>query len=182
MDRLWAGWRSAYIDGVTGADTADEPGGSVFTRILASGLPDDDTHIVWRGETIFAVLNRYPYTSGHVLVMPYREVADLEALTADEHTELFGAVVAAVTAVKAAYSPHGVNVGFNLGEAAGAGVPGHLHAHVLPRWSADSNFMTAVAETRVLPEPLDRTWEKLRAAWPSRSARPGPSGPPAKPA
>jgi len=165
MDRLWAGWRSAYIDGVTGADTADAAG-SVFTRILASDLPDGETHIVWRGTRTFAVLNRYPYTSGHVLVMPYREVAHLEDLDADEHTELFAAVVAAVTAVKTAYSPHGVNVGFNLGEAAGAGVPDHLHAHVLPRWSADSNFMTAVAETRVLPEPLDRTWEKLRTAWP----------------
>ncbi len=123
---------------------------------------------MWRGETTFAILNRYPYTSGHVLVMPYREVGDLETLTAAEHTELFATIVTTVTAIKTAYSPQGVNVGFNLGEAAGAGVPTHLHGHVLPRWNADSNFMTAVAETRVLPESLDRTWERLRAVWPSR--------------
>ena len=165
MDRLWAGWRSEYIETV-GAGAAP-PTGSVFTRILTSGLPDAETHVVWRGDTTFAILNRYPYTSGHVLLMPYREVGQLEELTAEEHTELFAAVVDCVAALKAAYSPQGVNVGFNLGEAAGAGVPGHLHCHVLPRWNADSNFMTAVAETRVLPESLDRTWEKLRAAWPT---------------
>jgi ATP adenylyltransferase len=163
MDRLWAGWRGEYIEGVT----ANGGPGSVFVRILASGLADEETHIVWRGETAFAILNRYPYTSGHVLVMPYREVAELALLTDDESTELWAAVRSCVTAVQAAYSPQGINVGFNLGEAAGAGVPSHLHAHVLPRWSADSNFMTAVAETRVLPEALPVTWQKLRAAWPT---------------
>jgi ATP adenylyltransferase len=165
MDRLWAGWRSEYLEEVTAGVDADQPG-SVFTRILASGLPDEQTHIVWRGAHTFVILNRYPYTSGHVLLMPYREVGDLDELTAEEHTELFATLVACVAAIKAAYSPQGVNVGFNLGEAAGAGVPDHVHCHVLPRWNADSNFMTAVAETRVLPESLDRTWEKLRAAWP----------------
>ncbi|MGI8662314.1 MAG: HIT family protein [Acidimicrobiales bacterium] len=165
MDRLWAGWRSDYIDDVSAA-APDTDVGSVFTRILASGLADEETHVVWRGEHTFAILNRYPYTSGHVLVMPYRQGGDLEGLSEAEHTELFAAVVAAVTAVKSAYSPQGINVGFNLGEAAGAGVPDHLHCHVLPRWSADSNFMTAVAETRVLPESLDRTWQRLTAAWP----------------
>ena len=165
MDRLWAGWRSEYIEQFTSAGAPAD--GSVFTRILASGLPDSETHVVWRGETTFAILNRYPYTSGHVLLMPYREVGELEELTPDERTELFSAMVDCVAALKAAYSPQGVNIGFNLGEAAGAGMPGHVHCHVLPRWNADSNFMTAVAETRVLPESLDRTWEKLRAAWPS---------------
>jgi ATP adenylyltransferase len=161
MDRMWAGWRGEYIDGITAGE------GSVFARILASGLPDEETHIVWRGATVFAILNRFPYTSGHVLVMPYREVAELALLTDDESTELWAAVRSCVTAVRAAYSPQGVNVGFNLGEAAGAGVPSHLHAHVLPRWNADSNFMTAVAETRVLPEALPVTWQKLKSAWPS---------------
>jgi ATP adenylyltransferase len=98
--------------------------------------------------------------------MPYREVPELEDLTPDEATELWAGVRDAVVAVKAAYRPQGVNVGINLGEAAGAGIPSHLHAHVLPRWSADSNFMTAVAEARVLPESLDDSWAKLRAAWP----------------
>jgi ATP adenylyltransferase len=168
LDRLWAGWRSEYIESVIGEANRDEIG-SVFTRILASGLPDDETHVVWRGQRCFAILNRYPYTSGHVLVMPYREVADLELLEPEESTELWAAVTDCSVAVKAAYRPQGLNIGLNLGDAAGAGVPSHLHVHVLPRWSADSNFMTAVAETRVLPEALPVTWEKLRAAWPSGS-------------
>ena len=100
--------------------------------------------------------------------MPYREVAELEGLDAEESAELWSTVTACAAAVKAAYRPQGLNVGLNLGEAAGAGVPTHLHVHVLPRWSADSNFMTSVAETRVLPEALPVTWEKLRAAWPPR--------------
>jgi ATP adenylyltransferase len=169
MDRLWAGWRAAYIESVVDGAVApadDDGGGSVFTRILASGLPDSETHVVWRGETVFAILNRFPYTSGHVLVMPYREVADLAELEPAESGELWSAVVGAVAAVTAAYSPQGVNVGMNLGAASGAGVPSHLHAHVLPRWHGDTSFMTAVAEARVLPEPLSLTWQKIRAAWP----------------
>ena len=165
MDRLWAGWRSEYIDEVTSPSSDTRT--SVFRRILESGLPDQETHIVWRGSQTFAILNRYPYISGHVLVMPYREVGDLEALTPEEHTELWSAVTSAVLAIKAAYHPDGLNVGVNLGVAGGAGVPDHVHVHVMPRWSADSNFMTAVAETRVLPESLVVTWAKLREAWPS---------------
>jgi ATP adenylyltransferase len=164
LDRMWAGWRSAYVAAAGNGELVGE--GSVFRRILDAGLSDEDARIVWRGEQVFAILNAYPYTSGHLLVMPYREVAELEQLTADESTELWAAVQAAVVAVKAAYRPQGVNVGLNLGEAAGAGVPSHLHVHVLPRWSADSNFMTAVAEARVLPESLTDTWRKLRVAWP----------------
>ena len=167
MDRLWAGWRSSYV---AVAGNGEPAGGSLFSRILASGLPDDETHVVWRGERIFAILNAYPYTCGHVLVMPYREVGELEDLTPDESAELWAAVRDAVVAIKAAYTPHGVNVGLNLGEAAGAGIPSHMHVHVLPRWNADSNFMTAVAEVRVLPEALGDTWRKLRAAWPAPGA------------
>jgi diadenosine tetraphosphate (Ap4A) HIT family hydrolase len=166
MDRMWAGWRSAYVAAAGNGALAGE--GSVFRRILASGLPDEETHVVWRGPTTFAILNAFPYTSGHLLLMPYREVGELEDLTPDESTELWEATRDAVAAIKAAYSPQGVNVGLNLGEAAGAGIPSHLHIHVLPRWNADSNFMTAVAETRVLPESLGDSWAKLRAAWPAR--------------
>lgn len=167
IDRLWAGWRSEYIDEVTTTDKGTRR--SVFANILDSGLPDEDTHIVWRGARVFAILNRYPYISGHVLVMPYREVGDLEALDANEHTELWTAVTDAVRAIKAAYRPDGLNIGVNLGTAAGAGVPEHLHVHVMPRWDADSNFMTSVAETRVLPEALPVTWAKLRDSWPRPS-------------
>ena len=166
---MWAGWRAAYVSAHAAgtADAVSTAGGSVFTRILAAGLPDEETGVVHRGETCFTILNRFPYGTGHVLVMPYREVAELAVLTDAEHAELWGTVRDAVAALTAAYSPDGVNVGLNLGEAAGAGVPGHLHVHVLPRWSADSNFMTAVAETRVLPEALPDTWRKVRASWPA---------------
>jgi diadenosine tetraphosphate (Ap4A) HIT family hydrolase len=164
MDRLWAGWRSAYVAAAGNGALAGS--GSVFRRILESGLPDSETHIVWRGSVTFAILNAYPYTSGHMLLMPYREVGELEDLTDDESGELWSAVRSAVVAVKRAYHPHGVNVGANLGEAAGAGVPSHVHLHVLPRWNADSNFMTSVAEVRVLPETLGDSWRRLRHAWP----------------
>jgi ATP adenylyltransferase len=167
MDHLWAGWRSEYIESVVAGDpSAAPPGGSVFTQILASGLPDKETLIVWRGDLVFAILNRFPYTSGHVLVMPYREVAELVDLTPDEFATLWAAVGDAVLALQAAYAPEGLNVGMNLGHAAGAGVPTHVHVHVLPRWKGDSSFMTSVANARVLPEALSVTWEKLRATWP----------------
>jgi ATP adenylyltransferase len=166
LERLWAEWRSTYVSGIASiAPTAR----SVFAGILAAGLPDEETHILWRGSECFAILNAYPYGSGHLMVMPYREVAALEDLTAGEHTELWSGVRDAVVALKAAYAPDGINVGMNLGEAAGAGVPGHLHVHCLPRWAGDTNFMTAVAETRVLPESLDVSWQKVRAAWPVAS-------------
>jgi ATP adenylyltransferase len=173
LDRLWAGWRAEYVatHAAGTADAVSTEGGTVFTRILAAGLTDEEAGIVHRGERCFVILNRFPYGTGHLLVMPYREVADLAALTDDEHTELWSTVRDAVTALTAAYSPDGVNVGLNLGEAAGAGIPGHLHVHVLPRWQADSNFMTAVAETRVLPESLPTTWKKVSSAWPGREAR-----------
>jgi ATP adenylyltransferase len=164
MERLWAGWRSSYVAAAGNGALAGE--GSIFRDILDSGLPDEETHVVWRGPTCFAILNAFPYTSGHLLVMPYREVGEVEDLTAEEAAELWGAVRDAVVALKAAYQPQGVNVGLNLGEAAGAGIPSHLHVHVLPRWNADSNFMTAVAEARVLPEALGETWRKLHDAWP----------------
>lgn len=169
LDRLWAGWRSDYVTAaVAGANLAGD--GSIFTRILAAvergDLTDETAFIVARGDYVFAILNAYPYGSGHLLVMPYREVPELDELTDDEASELWRFVRDAVTAIRAAYAPHGVNVGFNLGEAAGAGVPNHLHGHVLPRWSADNNFMTTVAEARVMPETLSAAWHKLTDAWP----------------
>jgi ATP adenylyltransferase len=170
LDRLWAGWRSAYV-----GEISSEPEGtaSPFIAILESGRPDTETHIVWRGATCFAILNAFPYTNGHVLVMPYREVAELEGLTADEHAELWRGVTMAVSAIKAAYRPDGLNVGMNIGRAAGAGVPSHVHVHVLPRWAGDTNVMTAVAEARVLPETLSSSAAKLRAAWPGSVERDG---------
>ena len=159
LERLWAGWRGEYIA------TAGDPGEAcVFCRILASGVADETTHVVWRGERVFAILNAFPYTCGHLMVMPYRHVAELDELTSDEGAELWSGITRAVVAVRQAYGPEGMNVGANLGRAGGAGIPGHLHVHVVPRWDGDTNFMTAVAETRVLPEALDTTAAKLREA------------------
>jgi len=170
IDHLWAGWRSAYLEAVTSGGVSgggSDGDGSLFERILTSGLPDEEAYVVHRGPLCSSLLNAYPYTSGHLLVLPNRPVAHLEDLTDDEHAALWAEVRDAVAAIKAAYACDGVNVGMNLGRAAGAGVPDHLHAHVLPRWSGDTNFMTTVAETRVLPEPLGVSWRKLRDAWPA---------------
>ncbi len=173
LDHLWAGWRHAYIESVTGgAEASDEVRpppdgpGSLFERILR--LDDAEGFIVHRGRWCSALLNAYPYTNGHLLVLPNRAIAELEGLDHDEHRELWDIVRDGVVAIRAAYRCEGVNVGLNLGAAAGAGVPDHLHAHVLPRWAGDTNFMTAVAEARVLPEALGSSWHRLRSAWPSR--------------
>lgn len=167
LDRIWNGWRSQYVNEAGGREVGTE--GSVFTQLLASGLPDVETHIIQRRTHTFAILNAFPYTSGHLMVLPYREVGNLEDLTAQEAAELWPFVTDAVRAVKAAYRPGGVNVGINMGRAAGGSISEHLHVHVVPRWSGDGNFMTAVAEARTLPEPLSFSAEKLRAAWPHPS-------------
>ena len=167
LERMWSGWRATYVQSLGDAEVP--PGeGSIFTRILASGLPDEETNVVHRGPTCFAILNAYPYGTGHTLVLPYREVADLEALDTAETAELWATVTDAVHAIKAAYSPDGVNVGVNLGRPAGGSVSEHLHVHCVPRWTGDANFMTAVANTRTLPEPLADTAARLRGAWPDR--------------
>ena len=162
LDRLWAGWRSAYIEGVVATPTehADD---CLFCRLAA--LPDDEALILERTDRTFTVMNAYPYTSGHVMVAPLRHVGDLQTLDADDAATLMHATQRACTAIQRAYSPDGLNAGVNIGRVAGAGVPGHVHMHVLPRWSGDTNFMTTVAEARVLPEALRASWEKLRAVW-----------------
>jgi ATP adenylyltransferase len=161
LQRLWAGWRSEYVE------TAQADDGCVFCRILASDEPGEKTYIVRRDETCAVVLNAYPYTSGHLMVMPVRHVGELEELDANEAASLWRELAAAVRTLKAAYSPDGINVGANLGRSAGAGVPGHFHMHCVPRWNGDTNFMTTVAESRILPESLPATYEKITKAWPS---------------
>jgi ATP adenylyltransferase len=163
LERLWAGWRSEYIDDATTSRGDDD---CVFCRILASDAPDSETYIVWRGERAVVILNAYPYTSGHLLVLPVRHVSELEDLDAAEAMALWTGVTDAVRALKGAYRPEGINVGANIGRGAGAGIPGHVHVHALPRWAGDTNFMTSVAETRVMPEALSATWQKIRDAWP----------------
>jgi ATP adenylyltransferase len=168
LQRLWAGWRRDFVESAAGAAGAPSGDGCVFDAILESGLPDAETHILWRDPDglAFALLNAYPYTNGHLMVVPTRHVADLEDVDAEESAAVWAGVAAAVRAIKAAYRPDALNLGANLGRAAGAGVPGHFHIHVLPRWNGDTNFMTAVAEARVLPEALSASASRLRAAWP----------------
>jgi len=169
LERLWAGWRAEYVTGF-GPEGNNPPsdGESIFARILASGLPDDDTHIVHRGALCFVILNAYPYSNGHCLVVPYRQVANLEDLTDDERDELWLTVRDATLALKKAYAPAGMNVGLNLGAPAGGSVSQHLHVHLVPRWVGDTNFTVAVANTKVLSETLNSTAARLRAAWPTK--------------
>ena len=165
LERIWSGWRASYVAAVpvrTGAART----GSVFRQLLDSGAPDEETHIVHRGETCFAIVNIFPYTSGHLMVVPYREVADLDDLGDEETVELWATVTTAARVVRAVYRPDGMNVGLNLGRPAGGSIPTHLHVHVVPRWTGDSNFMSSIANTQTLPESLGETASRLRAAWP----------------
>ncbi|MCC5953560.1 MAG: HIT domain-containing protein [Acidimicrobiia bacterium] len=168
LDHLWAGWRASYLREVVEdpAPLRPDERGSLFERILA--LPGDDraNGVVRRGETVSAVLNAYPYSSGHLLVLPNQAVEHLDDLEPSVAAALWAMVGEATVALRVAYRPDGINIGANLGAAAGAGVPDHLHVHVLPRWQGDTNFMTTVAEARVMPEPLSQVWDRVVAAWP----------------
>lgn len=165
--QMWAGWRAGYIRSTVAEPEPSDGGACVFCRILGSGEPDESTYIIRRREECFAILNAYPYTNGHLMVMPVRHVAALEDLTVEESTCMWSMVTDAVRAMKAAYRPDGINVGANLGRAAGAGIPGHLHIQCLPRWVGDTSFMTSLADVRVLNEDLPETWTRLREGWPA---------------
>lgn len=172
LDHLWATWRSAYVGKVVDTrslPTPEEAGGrTLFERILAGADEEGDevAGVLWRGASCFALLNLYPYTAGHLMVLPQRAVSDLEALTDEEHTELWAGVRDAVVALKAAFHCDAVNVGVNLGAAAGGSQSDHLHVHCVPRWEGDANFIAVAAETRVLPVSLEEAASRLRAAWP----------------
>jgi ATP adenylyltransferase len=157
MDYLWTPWRYRYI-----ADAAKDKG-CIFCEAVAAN-DDAKTLLVFRGKTCFIILNRYPYTAGHVMIVPYVHVADLVGADPETLSEMMLLAPRVETALQTTYRPDGFNLGMNLGRAAGAGVTGHLHMHVLPRWSGDANFMTVVGETRVEPEDLATTYEKLRKA------------------
>jgi len=165
LERLWAGWRSSFVTGkVTSLNVPADADGTLFERILASD-DDEGAAIIHRGTHVSVILNIYPYGSGHMLVVPNRGVEKLSELSVEESRELWDTVQHAVAVAETVYSPAGINVGLNQGRAGGASVPDHLHVHVLPRWEADTNFMTSIAETRVLPEPLEESVHKLRASW-----------------
>ncbi|HYL68158.1 MAG TPA: HIT domain-containing protein [Candidatus Limnocylindria bacterium] len=157
MDYLWTPWRYRYI-----ADASKDEG-CIFCDAVAAN-DDAKTHIVFRGTKNFVLLNRFPYTSGHVMVVPYAHVAELSAAEPATLADMMSIAQRVQSALEKTYHPQGYNLGMNLGRAAGAGVTGHLHLHVLPRWSGDANFMTVIGETRVEPEGLTTTYEKLRKA------------------
>jgi ATP adenylyltransferase len=154
MDYLWSPWRLAYITGGTQGTAC------VFCSALAD--PDADALLVHRGRTCFVILNLFPYNNGHLMVIPNRHIPTLASATAEEQSELIDLTRRAEIALTEAYAPHGMNMGINLGKPAGAGVLDHLHMHVVPRWDGDSNFMTVIGQTRVLPETLPDTAAKLR--------------------
>lgn len=154
LERLWTPWRLAYVTGE--AKSAD----CVFCTAFHSA--DADPLIVFRGATCFVILNLFPYNNGHLMVVPNRHIASLGDATAEELTELMELARRTEVALREAYAPHGLNLGINLGKAAGAGVLDHLHLHVVPRWNGDTNFMTVVGTTRVLPEELPDAADRLR--------------------
>jgi ATP adenylyltransferase len=162
LDRIWNGWRAQYVQRDSHAQRTDV---SVFTEILQSGLSDEECFIVHRGKECFVIMNAFPYSTGHILVLPYREVSDVEALTSSEHAELFTLVTKGIQVLKSEFKPQGINVGINLGAVAGGSVAQHLHVHVLPRWGGDTNFMVTVATTKILPEALDVTASRIRSRW-----------------
>jgi ATP adenylyltransferase len=157
MDRLWTPWRYHYVS------TGDPKGGCIFCEAAASS-DDRGNYVVLRADLNFAILNLYPYTNGHLMIAPYEHVATLAGAPVQTLEEMMRLTARAEKVLRQLYGPDGLNIGMNVGEAAGAGVPGHIHMHVLPRWTGDGSFMTTVAETRVLPETLETTYERVKAA------------------
>ena len=158
MDRLWSPWRYRYVSHASPADEC------IFCA-KAAEQRDEENLILFRAQYNYVLLNLYPYTTGHLMVAPYAHLAGLDELSDEAAHELMDLTRRAVRCLRAVYRPHGLNAGMNLGECAGAGIAGHLHMHVLPRWPGDANFMTTIGETRVMPEMLDETWRKLKAAF-----------------
>ena len=158
MNHLWSPWRMTYIE------NDKEENGCVFCN--AQALADGTENLIaFRGEYSYVILNRFPYTSGHLMVLPFGHVSNLEELDSATRAEMMELASRCTTILKNIYSPQGFNVGVNIGEAAGAGVLGHVHIHIVPRWTGDTNFMSAIGETRVLPESLEDTYTRVQAAF-----------------
>ena len=158
MDHLWTPWRFKYLAEAAGKEL------ECFLCTAQERAKDAETLIVLRGAKNYVILNRYPYTSGHVMIAPYAHVPDLQGCDAETLAEMMHLAQRTEAALTAAYQPDGMNLGMNLGRAAGAGVAGHVHLHLLPRWFGDTNFMSVVGETRVAPEDLATTYQRLRKA------------------
>ncbi len=160
MEHLWTPWRSTYMKSGKHASSC------IFCDAIARN-DDTETLIAYRGQHTFVILNRYPYTSGHLMIAPYAHVSTLNEATEDALDEMMRLVRRSETVLQDAYHPDGMNLGMNLGRAAGAGVAEHIHMHMLPRWNGDANFMSTVAETRIIPESLDETYSKIKQAFDS---------------
>jgi ATP adenylyltransferase len=159
---LWAPWRLEYIQ------QAGEQAGCVFCDAAAGGIPAEESLLVVFDDTALALLNKYPYSSGHLMVAPRRHVGELRELAEDEVLGIHRLAADAIDTLNRVYGPGGFNLGWNLGHIAGAGIVDHVHQHVVPRWSGDTNFMPVLADVKVIPEHLLETRDRLRAAWPSR--------------
>jgi ATP adenylyltransferase len=155
MNHLWSPWRMEYIENSNKVD------GCVFC--LIQELQDgEESLIAFRGELSFVVLNRYPYTSGHLMIVPYKHLSTLEVIDADTRSEMMELTADSMTVLRKLYTPQGFNMGANIGEAAGAGVKDHVHIHIVPRWAGDTNFMSTVGNARVLPESLETTYHRVK--------------------
>lgn len=163
VDYLWSPWRYQYLTG-----TKSSPESCIFCAIAAEHR-DEENLIVFRGNLNFVVLNRFPYTSGHLMIVPYAHVSTLGEISPEAAEEMIGLMRSSERHLRAIYRPDGLNLGMNIGESAGAGIAGHIHMHALPRWRGDANFMTTIGETRILPEDLSVTWRKLRDAFGERN-------------
>ena len=157
MDYLWTPWRYAYVS------TTEKTSGCVFCD-AAKEKDDEEARIVHRGRHCFIILNAFPYTPGHVMIVPYAHLDELQKLPTEAANEMMSFSQRMETVLRQLYHPDGINLGMNIGRAAGAGIAEHIHMHELPRWVADSNFMTVVGETRLLPETLEVTWKRMREA------------------
>jgi ATP adenylyltransferase len=157
MEVKFTPWRFTYIASPKPADCA----------FCGAAAHHDDTlsYVLHRGKTTFVILNRYPYNNGHLMIVPYRHIADLEALTTDELSEIAETTRHTVTVLSRTMNPAGFNIGLNLGQVAGAGIADHLHIHVVPRWQGDTNFIGVLADTRLIPQSLEDTWASLRSRW-----------------
>jgi ATP adenylyltransferase len=160
VDRLWSPWRYEYIAASEAANP--ETNGCVFCKLRDEPDKDETNFVIHRAAHNLIVLNIYPYISGHLLIVPYEHVAELDAATKETTDELMDLTKRSQTALRDAYQPTGFNIGMNLGRSAGAGIVDHIHIHILPRWTGDTNFMSTVGNTRVIPEDLSTTYEKLR--------------------
>ncbi|MEO8514670.1 MAG: HIT domain-containing protein [Ignavibacteria bacterium] len=159
MDKLWSPWRSQYIESFKD-DPKENLSGSLFTRILNEN-DDRKNYILYRGKTCFIIMNLYPYNSGHLMIVPYKEARELSELDSATRLEMFNLLELGIKALTDTIGPHGFNLGANLGRVAGAGVGDHIHFHIVPRWNGDTNFMPVLNDVKVISEEMGKTYDKL---------------------